>query len=454
MPEEAVPRLLMVADSRRGHVTWRARGTIYREFFERDGWVVTFVDLARSSERAIAKLAARQDVVYLLKVASLSLVNRIRESGSARVAFDFCEPLWRPARRQSGWHDLDYILESADAVFAENETVGAYARLKNTRVFSVPDSAQVELFDAARREASVQSGVESSIQSSAQSGARSDEHPRQHGRLRIGWVGSRRTVPALEKIRESLRRLCARYPDLELRILGARPEDAARILGGMPHTVLTRYGEPEMVREMLAMDIGLYPAPFGDEDYAARGALKAKLYMAAGLPIVCHPGGDCSRILEDGVTGMLAGSPEEWEAKLETLIRDTALRERMGAAALDEARQHHTLEQAYRPCVPRARSCFTCHPVPSRRVVAGLRGSWRAGVVALRKSSHEARDYRCAGAYRLPAAAGAAPRRLVRSLAGGQPCDAACQFSVRSPRGRAVPVHGGGCARVRSACGF
>jgi glycosyltransferase involved in cell wall biosynthesis len=38
-------------------------------------------------------------------------------------------------------------------------------------------------------------------------------------------------------------------------------------------------------------------------------------------------------VVEDGVNGFLADRPEEWREKLEALIRDGALRERMGRAA-------------------------------------------------------------------------------------------------------------------------
>ena len=39
------------------------------------------------------------------------------------------------------------------------------------------------------------------------------------------------------------------------------------------------------------------------------------------------------RLVEDGVTGFLADAPEEWRDRLERLIADAGLRERMGRAS-------------------------------------------------------------------------------------------------------------------------
>jgi glycosyltransferase involved in cell wall biosynthesis len=216
-------------------------------------------------------------------------------------------------------------------VFGENTFVCDYARRHNTRVFLVSDSAQVELFDTARIKA----------------GSNPVRNGRVPGCVRIGWVGSVTTSGALEKLREPLLRLCARRPEVELRVLGARPADAARLLAGIPHSVVTEYDGEAMVREMLAMDIGIFPAPLDREDYRARGPLKALLYMAAGLPVVCQQGGECSVIIEDGVSGMLADGDGEWERKLDALLADPELRRRMGAAALDRVRRGYSLAQTY-----------------------------------------------------------------------------------------------------------
>jgi glycosyltransferase involved in cell wall biosynthesis len=54
-----------------------------------------------------------------------------------------------------------------------------------------------------------------------------------------------------------------------------------------------------------------------------------------------------AEIIEDGVNGFLAGTPEEWREKLGLLIADSALRERMGRAARETVQQRYSHEANY-----------------------------------------------------------------------------------------------------------
>jgi glycosyltransferase involved in cell wall biosynthesis len=318
--------VLCVTDSQSGHATAGVRGAFYRRFFEGEGWNVKTVDVVKEGRQAVLGAARDCHWVVLIKTPSLSLARALRAETRAVLAFDFSDALWKPVHRRAGWHDLERILGVVDAVFCENDYLAPFARRCNPHVFTAPTAVPLEAFDAVR--ASVK-------KHSAEAGS---------PRTRVGWVGSRTTVGALEKVRVPLGALAARHPGMELRVLGASESAVARALGEeprdprIPRSVLAEYDEGTMIREMLALDVGIYPAPFDTEDYAARGPLKVMLYMAAGLPIVCEPGGDCSRLLRDGESGMFASSPEEWERKLEALLVSTGLRARMGAAALEVAR--------------------------------------------------------------------------------------------------------------------
>jgi glycosyltransferase involved in cell wall biosynthesis len=316
--------LLFIVDGRRGHATRRARGGVFREAFERDGWTVGFVDAAVDRRADIVAAARRHEIVCLLKVGSLRLVRELLRENSARVVFDLTDPLWKRVHRRGGWHDLEPILRAVDAVICENAVTREFAAAFNPNVFIVPASAQVELFDAGRA-----AGI----------GAARPEA----GRVVVGWIGSRGTAGALARVREPLRRVRARHPEVEIRVAGCDARLAARALDGMPFTCRPEYDEAGMVREMLSLDVGLFPMPADLEDYRVRGALKALLYMGAGVPAVSQRGGDCSEIVEDGVTGMLADDDAEWERKIEALVASPDLRRRMGAAALDFARRERSL---------------------------------------------------------------------------------------------------------------
>jgi hypothetical protein len=69
--------------------------------------------------------------------------------------------------------------------------------------------------------------------------------------------------------------------------------------------------------------------------------------MAAGLPVACDAGGDCSILMRDGESGVLVAKAEEWEGKLEALLVDPGLRRRLGSAALERVRESQRPERLF-----------------------------------------------------------------------------------------------------------
>jgi glycosyltransferase involved in cell wall biosynthesis len=69
-----------------------------------------------------------------------------------------------------------------------------------------------------------------------------------------------------------------------------------------------------------------------DEWTQGKCALKALLYMAAGVPCIATPVGAITNIIQHGENGWFAESLDEWRDGL-TALREPALRQRLGAAA-------------------------------------------------------------------------------------------------------------------------
>ena len=93
-------------------------------------------------------------------------------------------------------------------------------------------------------------------------------------------------------------------------------------------------------------DIGLMPL---EDTPRARGkcSFKALQYMGTGTPVVLSPVGMNCDVVQSGITGFLADSPEEWEQALEKLIGDEAERERLGRAARDFVDQQYSIDAWY-----------------------------------------------------------------------------------------------------------
>ncbi len=102
--------------------------------------------------------------------------------------------------------------------------------------------------------------------------------------------------------------------------------------------------EQTEVASIASCDIGIMPlldGPF------ARGKCGYKLiqYMACGLPVVASPVGVNSEIVEHGVNGFLAETPEQWANALQILLADANLRHRMGQAGRQKVEQQYCIQK-------------------------------------------------------------------------------------------------------------
>ena len=324
-------KVLFVLNPKHGHATAKIRGTIYEDILNRSGWTVDYVSISsnifspeldryRKSEEEIIRISRLYDIVYLLKINSFNFIKKLKKETQARIVFDLTDALWRPNFRKS-WIFLEEIMQMSDAVFSENEYVCGYAGRYNDHVFSLPACTQTEKFDELRKKTPKKS----------------------NGKVTIGWIGSEPTITAIYSIIKPLEKLFSKYPQLELRILGCSDPKLKRRLKNIRFSVLSEYSEADMIREALAMDIGLFPPPSDTDDYRIRGALKGMIYMSAGIPAVCLNAGDSSKMIIDGVNGILINDEKEWETKIEDLILDPTLREKMGERAYESIKQEHSL---------------------------------------------------------------------------------------------------------------
>lgn len=152
----------------------------------------------------------------------------------------------------------------------------------------------------------------------------------------VGWIGSPSTwtyvVPLLSILLPLLR---AR--GLRLRVIGAGPGAE-----GIEGVEALDWDEAREIADIQAMDIGIMPLP--DEDWA-RGKCGYKLiqYMACGLPVIASPVGVNSEIVEAGVNGFLAATPEAWTEALTGLLDDPALRRAMGTRGRERVAARYSL---------------------------------------------------------------------------------------------------------------
>lgn len=279
------------------------------------------------------KPVRESDVVFLHREAALigpALIERMIAQCRVPIVFDIDDAIWvryvSPANRR--WSYLKWFGKTASIcrlsarVFAGNRYLADYARRYNGNVNTVPCTIDTDEYVPRRFVGS------------------EERHPA----VTIGWTGSYSTVQHLDTLRDALIRL-RRHERFRLDVIGA----PAYRLDGIPVMARAWRAESE-ARDLHHFDIGVMPLP---DDNWSRGKCGLKLlqYMAAGVPAVASPIGVNAEIIDDGVNGFLASTPDEWVEKLGLLVRDAALRQRIGLAG------RRTVEERYsaRVWVPEVR---------------------------------------------------------------------------------------------------
>lgn len=234
------------------------------------------------------------------------------------IVFDFDDAIFLPSssrynnfiEKLKNPNKVADIIRKSAYVIAGNDYLAEFARCYNDKVSVIPTSIN--------------------IPAPAKDAAKTTD-------IVIGWIGSITTVDFLNGMKDVFKALVGRFPGIFIKIVGGDFDSSgiARVINE-PWSIRT---EEEQIR---SFDIGIMPMP--DNSWTkGKCAFKAILYMAHGIPCVCSPVGANNRIVKDGVNGFLAGTNEEWVEKLALLIKDPALRERMGAAGRDTIAKEYSV---------------------------------------------------------------------------------------------------------------
>lgn len=154
----------------------------------------------------------------------------------------------------------------------------------------------------------------------------------------IGWIGTPSTWTEYMAPRMPLLTQAAQSAGARIVAVGAGRAAAAHPL--LDNLAWTEESEVTRIHEM---DVGIMPLT--DTPWA-RGKCGYKLiqYMACGIPVIASPVGVNVEIVEHGVNGFLASSEAEWTDALQILLRDPALRARMGEAGRRKVERDYSLQ--------------------------------------------------------------------------------------------------------------
>jgi len=288
-------------------------------------WKKLFYFVLGSLRRLMDLLKSSQfDCIFLQREAypfGPALFERLFKIVSKKIVYDFDDALFVKAvskfNRFIGWlksaEKISQIIALSDYVIAGNSFLYSYAKKFNSSVTIIPTCMDTDYYTVKKSYTSSKS-------------------------IKIGWIGSHSTVYNLSLLSEVLQKLSFRYP-VSVKIVGANFELP---LKGVKIESVPWDGEREL-EYLKEFDIGIMPMLDNIINLGKCGC-KALQYMAVGTPAVASPVGVAGEIIEDGVSGFLCNTPEEWIEKLTFLIEDESLRKKIGLAGRERVERFYSVK--------------------------------------------------------------------------------------------------------------
>jgi glycosyltransferase involved in cell wall biosynthesis len=315
----------------------RIRIESWAQYLERSGWIIDFYPFEDAALHAILYRSGtrllkgkrllscyvrqlrrildgpRCDCVFIFREAALigpALLERLAARLGVPVVYDMNDPVFLPYRSHgaNGAFSLlkfsrktHSIFRLSDHIIANNSRLAGYARSFTSSVTVIPDCIDTERYQ--------------------QRADKSD------GIVRLVWIGSPSNTHNLALLQKPLYRLQSRHR-APLRVIGA----AGVGLLSRVEVEMVPWSARTEVRDLQACDIGL--VPLADRGWNRwKSPYKLMQYMAVGLPVVSSRVGPVDEMIEDGVNGFLVETEDEWHDRLELLVTNRDLRNRMGRAA-------------------------------------------------------------------------------------------------------------------------
>lgn len=162
------------------------------------------------------------------------------------------------------------------------------------------------------------------------------ERPRRD-RVTVGWMGSSTHSMDWEQADNHVKKFMLRNPDLQFHLIGGSYGEKFKLHPGQ----LVETGWVDGVDNVWkAIDFDIALAPLRPHVFnRSKSNLKALEAAALGIPIIASDCGPYPEFVEHGKTGFLVKRDHEWGKFLHILANDADLREEMGAAAKEKARQ-------------------------------------------------------------------------------------------------------------------
>lgn len=273
-------------------------------------------------------IVLQRDLLYRIPSSFLENIlflytSDLRSSGRLRIVFDVDDAIFCNKRGEESpalKEKLRRIVSKCSALVAGNDFLGQYFSAiapKSCQVVVAPTVLDTE-----------NTYIPSPVEKTSQA-------------VVIGWTGLASNLRELLPIAGVLQRLVSELKVRVILISNQMPSQPE--LQGFEYCPWNKEDE---VDQLQAIDIGIMPL---SDTLWSKGKCGFKLIqcMALGIPVVASAVGVNKEIVQSPKCGLLASTPQEWEAALKSLVVSPDLRSRLGKAARERIELHYSVENAY-----------------------------------------------------------------------------------------------------------
>jgi len=277
------------------------------------------VELSRSKSARRLSLDAAADFDAVLlhrKLLNRFDYTRLRRR-TKRLIYDFDDAVMfrdsNASRLQSRMRERKWerLVTGADLVIAGNGYLADLADEYNNKVTIIPTAISLDHFT---------------------------DEPIRSGNVTIGWMGTASNFIYLSLIKDSMEELLRDHPEVTFKVVSDQTPD----LPGLSIDSKL-WSEADEISDLAGFDIGIMPI-FDDPWTRGKCAFKILQYFSSCLPVVCSPVGANRDVVEEGVNGYFASSPEEWRRRLEELLASAGERKVMGRAGRKVVEDKYSLD--------------------------------------------------------------------------------------------------------------
>ncbi len=237
-----------------------------------------------------------------------------------KIIFDFDDAIWLPNTSQQNkivawlkWHQKTaYICKKAHKISAGNLFLAQYAQQFSQNVVLNPTT-----IDTVKHHCVV-------------------PKVKTQDKIIIGWTGTHSTMKYLPDVLPVLDKIVRQKP-IEFRIISNQLPDFQR-----DYIQFIRWTKDHEIQDLASFDIGIMPLT---DDIWAQGkcGFKALQYMALNIPPLASPVGVNTQIIENGKTGFLCQTPQDWEKNIVQLIDNQELRIKIGRQARQKVETQYSV---------------------------------------------------------------------------------------------------------------